>query len=341
MTAYFGLDIGSSSIKVVQSTLTGAKTFTVDAVGLAMNPAGSVDFGNSAVVSKLTPAVKQLLSEAKIREKRVVVSVAESKVYSRILTMPAMSEAELSSAIKWEAEQFVPIPVSEVELDFSILEQQAAGTTDKKMLVYLVAAPKTYLQSMVDFVVGLGLEPIAVESEMVAVSRALTFGITPATTLIVHMGAMSSVLAIVDGSSLSFSYVIDSGGVSLTRALAQSLSLPLPQAEEYKRTYGLDPNQLEGKVRTGLLLILDTIVSEMRKAMEYHLSSRKTYVNRIVLSGGGAYLPEFGAYLSQIFGGLEVLVGDPFASAKASRGVTMPREKAVYSVSVGLSQRVF
>jgi type IV pilus assembly protein PilM len=341
MTAYFGLDIGSSSIKVTQSTVTGAKTFTVDSVGLALNPAGSIDFANPTVVEKLGPAVKQLLSEARIREKRVVVAVAENKVYSRILTMPTMSEAELSSAIKWEAEQFVPIPVAEVELDFSILEQQDKSTTDKKMLVYLVAAPKKYLQSMVDFLVGIGLEPIAVESEMVAVSRSLTFGAGESTTLIVHMGAMSTVLAIVDGSALSFSYVIDSGGVSLTRALAQSLSLPLPQAEEYKRTYGLDGKQLEGKVRTGLLLILDSIVSEMRKAMEYHLSSRKTRVTRIVLSGGGAYLPEFSTYLSEVFGGLEVIVSDPFAAASVARGLTLPREKAVYSVSVGLSQRIF
>jgi type IV pilus assembly protein PilM len=206
MTAYFGLDIGSSSIKAVQASLMGTKAFTVQGVGLAVNPAGSVDFTNPDVTAKLGPAVKQLIGEAKIKEKRVVVSVAESRVYSRILSMPSMSEAELASAIKWEAEQFVPIPVSEVELDFSIIEQQASGTTDKKMLVYLVAAPKKYLQAMVDFLVGVGLEPIAVESEMVAVSRALTFGTTPATSLIVHMGAMSSVLAIVDGSSLSFSY---------------------------------------------------------------------------------------------------------------------------------------
>lgn len=341
MTTYFGLDIGSSSIKVVQASLMGTKGFVVEAVGLAMNPAGSVDFDNPAVIAKLGPVVKQLISEAKIREKRVVVSVAESRVYSRILTMPTMSEAELSSAIKWEAEQFVPIPVAEVELDFSIIQQQISGEAEKKMLVYLVAAPKKYLQSLVDFLTNLGLEPIAVESEMVAVSRALTFGSTPSTSLIVHMGAMSTVLAIVDGTSLSFSYVTESGGVSMTRALAQSLALPLPQAEEYKRTYGLDPSQLEGKVRTGLLIILDTIVSEIRKAMEYHLSSRKSRVTRIVLSGGGAYLPEMTSYLSQIFGGIEVVVGDPFGTAKPGRGVTIPREKAVYAVSVGLSQRIF
>lgn len=341
MTGYFGLDIGSSSIKAVQSSLMGSKAYTVLAVGLEMNPAGSVDFTRPEVCNKLGPAVKKLLSEAKIRDKRVVVSVAESRIYSRIILLPVMSEAELSSAIKWEAEQFVPVPVAEVELDFSIVSQPVKGSGDGKMLVYLVAAPKKYLEAQVDFLVGLGLEPIAVESEMVAVARALSFGDLTATSLIVHIGAMSSVLAIVDGSALTFSYVTELGGVALTRALAQALSLPLPQAEEYKRTYGLDEAQLEGKVRTGLLLVLDGIVTEMRKAMEYHLSSRKSRVARIVLSGGGAYLPELSNYLSGVFGGIEVVVADPFASGKPGRGVTLPRERAVYSVGVGLSQRIF
>src|SRR6187455_2077240 len=106
MSAYFGLDIGSSSIKVCRASLMGAHGFIVEAVGLAMNPVGSVDFTNPDVVAKLKPVIKQLLADTKIHEKRVVVGVAESRVYSRILTMPVMSEAELTTAIKWEAEQF-------------------------------------------------------------------------------------------------------------------------------------------------------------------------------------------------------------------------------------------
>ncbi len=340
MTAYFGLDIGSSSIKVAKSSVYGVKNFTLESIGLVVNPAGSIDFGSPVVVEKLKTAVKQLLSESKIKEKRVVLSVAESKVFSRILTLPSMSEAELSSAIKWEAEQFIPIPVSEVELDFSVLQTSIPGE-DKKMLVYLVAAPKKYLQSMVDFVTSVGLEPIAVESEMVAVSRSLTFGAQAPTTLVLHIGAMSSVLAIVDSNALTFSYVVEAGGVALTRGLSQSLSLPLPQAEEYKRTYGLDSNQLEGKVMAGLMIVLNGIISEVRKAMEYHLSKRKNSVTRIVLSGGGSYLPNFAAVISSAFGGIEVIIADPFAAAKATKGVVIPRERAVYSVAVGLSQRIF
>lgn len=341
MSAYFGLDIGSSSIKVCRANLMGAHGFVVEAVGLAMNPAGSVDFTNPEVCAKVKPVIKQLLNDAKIHEKRVIVGVPESRVYSRILTMPVMSEAELTSAIKWEAEQFVPVPVSEVELDFSIISRPNEKSEDKQMLVYLVAAPKVYLQGLVDFLTSCGLEPIAIESEMVAVSRSLTYGSSSVTSLFVHMGALSSVLAIVDGTALTFSYVSPTGGVALTRALSESLSLPLPQAEEYKRTYGLDATKLEGKVRTGLLIILESVISEIRKAMEYHLSQRKSHVARIVLSGGGAYLPQLSGYLSETFGGIEVVVADPFAAGKPGRGVILPRERAVYPVALGLTERIF
>ncbi len=341
MPAYFGLDIGASSIKLVQANLMGLKSYNLTAVGLVGNPAGSIDFADKLVQEKIKPAIKQLLTEAKIKDKRVVVSVAENKVYSRILSLPVMSEAELTSAIRWEAEQFVPIPVEEVELDFSVIEKPSGMGADKKMLVYLVAAPKKYLQAMVELLTGVGLEPIAVESEMVAITRALTFGETESVSLLVHLGAMSTVLAIVDQANLTFSYVVPSGGVALSRALSQSLGLALPQAEEYKRTYGLQDNQLEGKVKTGLRIVLDTMVAEMRKAMEYHMAKKKTLVNRIVLSGGGAYLPELPSYLTNLFGNVEVVVADPFALAKPARGIIVPKERAVYGVAVGLAQRVF
>lgn len=341
MPAYFGLDIGASSVKACQVSLTGSNSFVVQAVGLVANPVGSIDFADPVVRGKLQPAIKQLLAETKIRERRVVVAVAESKVYSRVLSLPAMSEAELASAIRWEAEQFVPIPVDDVELDYSIIRPGVPGAEEKKMLVYLVAAPKKYLQALVEMLTGVGLEPIAVESEMVAITRSLTYGQAQTVSLLVNLGAMSSVLAIVDETTLTFSYVAEVGGVAMTRALSQALTLPLPQAEEYKRTYGLTENQLEGKVKSGILLVLEGLVREMRKAMEFHLAAKKSPVSRIVLIGGGAYLPDLMVYLTKIFEGIEVVIGDPFAVAKVARGISLPKERAVYAVVTGLSQRVF
>lgn len=340
MSMYFGLDFGNSSLKVVQAEGVNGKSYVAQAVGLVQNPAGTVDFLDKTVVQKMAPAVKQLLAEAGVKEKRAVVAVPESKVYSKIVTMPAMSEAELSSAVKWEAEQFVPIPVSEVEIDFSVVREEVDKQGQR--LVYLVAAPKKLLQSMVDFLVGLGIEPIAVESEMVAVSRSLTYGMSgEGASLLVHIGALSCVMGIVEDGSLMFSYYMNTGGVALTRAVSQSLSLPIAQAEQYKRTYGMDGQQLEGKVKDSLLLVVDSLVNEARKAMEYHATENQSRVVRIILSGGGAYMPALTSYFGQKFEGMEVLVGDPFAAARAGRGVTIPDERAAYSVAAGLALRTF
>lgn len=337
---YFGLEFGSSSIKVAQVNVTGPRAFVINAIGSGPNTAGSLDFSDSTITQKIAASLKKVIAESGIKEKRVVVAIPESHVFSRIIEMPPMSEAELTSAISWEAEQFVPIPIADVELDYSIVDS-GNSNKDKKMLVYMVAAPKKKLQSMVDFLINVGLDPIAVESEMVALARSLSYLPASGPTLILSLGALSSLIGILKDSSLLFSYVTQVGGVALTRGLAQSLTLPLPQAEEYKKTYGVDPNQLEGKVRKGLLLGLNQIVDEMRKAMEYYASTHNERVNRILLTSGGAYLPGLVGYLTEEFGGVEVVVADPMSVGKAARGVVIPRERAHLAVALGLAQRTF
>lgn len=342
MSTYFGLDFGNSSIKIVQAAGVSPAGYTVTGIGLVQNPAGSVDFLDKTVTNKLAGAVKQLFTESGIKEKRAVLSVPESKVYSKIVKMPAMSEAELSSAVKWEAEQFVPVPVSEVEIDYQVVQEKVKSEEGDQALVYLVAAPKKLLQAMVDFALSLGIEPIAIESEMVAVARSLTFGAKPeGATLIIHMGALSTVMGIVEAESLLFAHYMNTGGVAFTRAVSQSLTLPIAQAEEYKRTYGMDASQLEGKVRESLTLVLESLSTEVKKAIEFHASENGARVTRIALSGGGAYLPELSAYFGAKFEGMEIVLGDPFAYGKAGRGVTIPNEKAAYSVAAGLALRVF
>jgi len=338
--SYFGLDLGSSSIKVVQAEILGTRSFRVKGVGLVQNQAGVVAFDDPRVTTKLSQAVKQVLAQAGIHDKRAVVAIPESRAYTRVVELPNMSDTELATAVKWEAEQFVPIPVAEVETDYVVVRRPPRGS-DQKMLVYLVAAPKKYLQGMVDFLVTLGIEPVAVESETVALSRAFTLGGVQGASLILHIGAQASVLSAVEGESLLFSHVSNIGGVAMTRSVVDSLKLPVAQAEEYKRTYGLDGAQLEGKVRTALLLVFDSLVAEMRKAMEYMASRYSTNVARVIVTGGGAYLPGLPEYLSQAFGGIEVLTGDPFLNAKPARGITLPNERTVYSVAAGLSIRGF
>ena len=142
-------------------------------------------------------------------------------------------------------------------------------------------------------------------------------------------------------NTLWFPKIYSPGGVAMTRSISESLKLPIAQAEEYKRTYGLDEAQLEGKVRQSLLLVFESLVTDMRKAMEHIGARYSTNVSRVILSGGGAYMPGLSQHLSGIHGGIEVSLGDPFMSAKPARGVAIPNERAVYSVAAGLSVRSF
>jgi len=338
--SFFGLDIGSSSFKVTQVTKMGS-SFGIDAIGAIVNPISSVDFSDVTLKQRASDALKKLLSEMGMKERRVVLGISESKVFSRVVSMPAMSDAELASAINWEAEQFVPMPIAEVEMDYSIVRRPLSEATDQTMLVYLLASPKKYLEEVLNFAVGVGLEPIAIESEMVGVSRSLTYGGLSGTSILVNIGATASTIAIVDGDSLLFSYVFPVGGFAMSRALAQSLSFPLPQAEEYKRTYGLDGRQFEGKVKTALLVVINSLVGDLRKAIEYHTAQYKTAVVRIMLVGGGAYLPELTTYLSGEFPGIEVSVADPFLKSKSAKRVNLPSDRASYAVAVGLALREF
>ena len=191
--SFIGVDIGSSSFKVAKCMRMGTN-FAIEAIGAVPNPAASVDFSEATVRQRASDSLKKLLSEMGMRERRVVIGISEAKVFSRVVSLPVMSDAELSTAITWEAEQFVPVPIAEVEMDYSVVRRPQPGSAETNMLVYLLASPKKYLSQIVDFAVGVGLEPIAIESEMVAVTRAITLDELEGATLCVHIEASSTMI---------------------------------------------------------------------------------------------------------------------------------------------------
>ncbi len=338
MSTYFGLDIGASEIKVCKVFPMG-EAFRVEKIGLIANSTASVEF-QSDNKQRLIDDIHKVMKEAGIKDRRVVVSVPESQVYSTVVQMPVMPDSELSSAIKWEAEQFVPVPIEEVELDYAVVKKPPKGVRNEKMLVYVVAAKKKMLDEIVDFLVEADLEPIALENETVALTR--TFSYIEDVSLILNLGALSTSISILDNGNLMFSHALEVGGVAMTRALAKSLSLELVQAEQYKRTYGLREDEFEGKVREAILLVLDKVVDETKKAMEFFANTYNKQIKRILLSGGGAYMPELSSYLTSKFPKIEVVVADPFVKAKNDpQKLHLPEVRAVYGVVVGLAKRQF
>ena len=341
MPAYFGLDIGSSAIKAVQ--ISGSKgKYQVEGIGLGVNPVGNMLTEAPTEMGVMAEAVRKVVSEAGIKLKRAWAALPEAQVYTRVIELPPLSEAELANALSWEAEQYVPVPLTEVNLDWEIIRRPEKAGTVEKMEVLLVAAPKLAVDRIVGLLQSAGLEPVGVETEILAMTKAAVSGggiESGVPTLLCHMGASGTNLAIVEFGKLIFAYHLATGGVALTRAISQALGLEFVQAEEYKRTYGMDESQLEGKIKQALVSTLGAVVVELRKAMSFYATRNPNLrIKRVLVSGGGAQLPGLGGYLTGELN-IEVVVANPLAGMGWRSGITTKFEglESVFAVATGLA----
>jgi type IV pilus assembly protein PilM len=215
---------------------------------------------------------------------------------------------------------------------------------EKTLRVLLVAAPLTLIERYMRILEIAGLDIYAFETEVIAISRALLpqDQASPA-TLIASIGASTTDLSIVDAQNIQFTRSIGTGGNALTRAISQQLGFEMAQAEEYKRSYGLLEDQLEGKIMNILKPVVDVMISEVERAILFyqtkHISSP---VKRVVVTGGTAQLPGLVVYMASSLG-IEVQLGDPW------QGIIIPdklgkltediQNKVSYSVAIGLAKR--
>lgn len=331
-----GVDIGSKSVKVVELSAEGSsvKLLGSGIVGYKGNtPDNIVD---EAEAASLAAVVKKLHKEANIESKDIVISVPETKVFTRVIKFPLLTDQEISSAIKWEAEQYVPIPINEAVVRHQIISRVESGVSTG-VYVLLVAVPKKLVELYVKIFQIAGLNVVKVETELIALSRVLAP--RDRVSVIVDLGATSTDLAICKNGVLSFARSISTAGDAFTRALAQNLNINPTQAEEYKKAYGMSSQQLEGKVKNALNTVFALVAEEIKKAIYYYQTEEKGQAPTLmVLSGGTSAMPNAIAYLSNLLG-IEVVVGNPFAKISITPEVLkmVSPYAPLYSVAVGLA----
>ncbi|OGD87221.1 hypothetical protein A2870_03680 [Candidatus Curtissbacteria bacterium RIFCSPHIGHO2_01_FULL_41_11] len=337
MSDRFGLDIGRSFIKVAKVDIAGGKKI-LSAASIVPTPAGGVQSESTVDLDKISESIKTAVGNAKIESDKCAVSLVESQVVTRLIQLPNLTDKELSAAINWEAEQYVPLPIKDVTLQYKLINRPQNATD--KMDVLLIAAPKRIVQKYLNIAKGAGLHADVIETESTALARALTRASDPA-TIIVSMGALSTELIIAQAGNVLFTRSIASGGFNLTRAIMAEFNLPQQQAEDYKHTYGILEDKLSGKVAAILKPILDIIISEILKAVEYSRSHvANSQVVRVVICGGGAFLPGLSEFLVERTS-LEVSLGDPWFDFEKKGLVTkLAGQGSLYAVSCGLAMRV-
>ena len=254
--ALVGLDIGTQQIKVAEVRF-GKSGLSVTGLGVAATPYGVMQNNIITDPQLMGQAIRQLLRDSGITSKRVVGSVAgQSAVVIRIIEVPKMTEAELKETMKWEVERHVPFAPNETVIDYQALPvSDPSQDANPNMEVLLAVAQQDIVNNFVNTLFASKLDPIAIDIEPLAASRALLevvngvpvgssgFGGNydkdhPDTVAIVNIGASNTDIAIFQNGQLSFPRSLPLAGDSLTRAIAESLGCPLDHAERVKRDQG-------------------------------------------------------------------------------------------------------
>ncbi len=333
-----GLDIGTKTIKIVELEKEGV-SFSLSASGIVGFSGNSVEkIVDDKEMSAFAQVVKKLHAETGTGSKDIVLAIPEQGAFTRTVSFPLLTDAEITSAVKWELEQYIPIPAAEAISQHIILERNEKSSPPS-VLVLLVAAPRVLVEKYTKLVQMAGLNPVAVETELVALTRALAP--PDKTVLLVDLGANSTDIAIARNSLLCFSRSIPLAGEAFTRAVSQGLGVNATQAEEYKKTYGLVSSQLEGKVKTALDPVLRLVVDEIKKAISFYQSEQKGEApTAIQVSGGTSGMPQIITSLTELLG-IEVSVANPFAKVKMDPETAkkLAPYAPLYSIACGLAMR--
>ncbi len=336
-----GLDIGSGFLKVAQIRETRGGYELEEFDTLPLPPELIVD-GSIIDSLRLADSIKELLRKARVKKKEAVISVSgHSSVIVKIISLPEMTEEELEESIRFEAEQYVPFDINDVNIDFQIIgPRQEPGQMD----VILVAVKKDVINEYVSVVKEAGLTPVIVDVDAFALENMyeINYDISPTKNVaLVDVGASSIKMNIIKGGTPSFTRDSPVGSNLHTEALQREFHIPYEVAERLKRGEPVE-NITEEDARAVIEAASEEVFNEIGRSLDYFRTSMTGEdVSELILSGGCALMKGFPEMLAERLG-IEVKIANPFQNIAISRRLDEAyiREIApIASVAVGLAIR--
>lgn len=334
----FGLDIGTNTLKIV-SLSPGKDGFVLEASIIFPIPQRGMVSDSPLDEEEMARTLKKAVEQTGIDSKFVNVSLPETQIYTKVVEMPVLSDKELSSAILWEAEQYIPIPLANVTFAWSVLNRPENTSGNEKMEVLMVGAPTILVNKYKKIINMAGFMVNSMETQILSAMRALVNPASPP-TLLIDIGEMSTSLAIVKDGIMIFTYSSPTGGAAITRAIASNFGLSMIEAETYKRTYGFADKVFGGKIGLAASPILSSILIEVKKAISFYESKHpESPIKQIVLSGGTSKLPGINLFFANNCG-VETVVGNPW---KRLINQQIPKQildnGPEYTIAAGLAER--
>lgn len=332
----FGFDIGHGSLKVMQIERS-SKHARVVGYGTAKFEASAMEDGiitNPVAIAKATQELfrKRLIGE--ITTNRTVTAIPSYRTFTRLISLPPMSGKELKEAVELEAEQYIPMPLEDLYLDYNIV-----GRDKEKMDVFAVAVPKKIVDSHLQLMRLLGLETVGVASTIGAAGQLfLEDKQSDVPAVIIDFGSLSADISIFD-RNLLVSGTVSGGGEVFTNRIKEKLKVTHSEAHVIKTKYGLSRSKKQKEIVSALEPVLDQLAQEIRRMIRYYEdrygSERK--IGQVLTLGGGANMPGLSEYMTSNLR-LAVRTCDPWEYCDFN-GLQPPSkaDKPMYATVMGLS----
>lgn len=348
-----GIDIGTSSIKVVQlrkeedrfKLENYGEISTVDYLERLNNSFQTTSLRTLEVVTR--EMLRILLEKADITAKQTVMAIPVFSSFVSAIEMPEMVEKELGRAVEFEARRYVPIPLAEVVLDWKIIESgmikdDITSKPFKGKRILLIAVPKEVVNKYIKIADTLNLKISALELESFSSSRSLMDN-NRDSTCILDAGARATSFSIIDKGVIQMSHSLDIAGAEMTRALATGLGIASKRAEEFKITYGLNHrSDREGReeIKELLNISIDKIINEIERMINSYESKTERKIENLILNGGSAQLIGLADYIEEKLN-IKVNVADPWGRIIYPPALqrTLKKIGPPFSVAIGAAMR--
>ncbi|MBP6042131.1 type IV pilus assembly protein PilM [Candidatus Saccharibacteria bacterium] len=334
---FFGLDIGTTGIRVVQLAAAGNKP-NLMRFGSIKVDSKIVQSNAPSDQSKLAGIIKKLITESGIKSETVVIGVPSTQVYSSVMETAQLTHQELSKSINYLAEKYIPVPIDQVKLDWAQLGPSPTDPTKQEVL--LLSARNSFTEARLEMLASIGLDVISVQPEALASGRALIASGSIEPSLVLDIGANSSDLSIFVNGAPRLIRSIPVGGNTFVKSVMQVLRVDEDQAAQFVFKFGLNQQKLEGQIYESIYPSLKSLIEEVNKSIQFFVNRYKgSKVTKIIVTGQASSVPELPLYIvnqTQI----AVEIGNSWVNVNYPSSTTekLMAESTQFSVAVGLAE---
>ncbi|HSX32237.1 MAG TPA: type IV pilus assembly protein PilM [Candidatus Saccharimonadales bacterium] len=338
VSSFFGLDIGTTAIRLVQLRGSGP---VKSLVRYAYVPVESklVLSDSKSDQQRLSQVIKELLDQARMNTRNVAVGIPSARVFTAVVDFDRLPPGELAKAIKYQADSLIPTPLDKSKIDWAVIGDSPKDKT--KVEVLLSSVENDFVEQRLDLLESIGLDVIAFEPDNLALTRALIAGDSLQPQMVLDIGSKSTDLVVTMNGAPRLTRSIPTGAEAIIRSAAQNLNIDDKQARQFVFKFGMGRDKLEGRIYDAILSTVDLLTSEIDKSIKFFQSRYvESPVSRIVVTGGASALPEFPLYLANKFG-IEVEIGNAWrnVSFAPERQNELLAVSNHFGVAAGLAER--